>query len=124
MQSSFIGGIFKWFKNLTIGCFSTFVILAVIGLLLPSGEKGKSGGEEEKPKAAQGQTDGDAPYDAAAELKRALADLEGLVGLEGVKAEVHKMVNKEKVDAARRAQGLPVAPRSLHMVFTGNPGRG
>ena len=64
------------------------------------------------------------PYDAEAELKKALEDLDALVGLEGVKAEIRKIVNKEKVDAARRAKGLPAAPRSLHMVFTGNPGTG
>jgi SpoVK/Ycf46/Vps4 family AAA+-type ATPase len=78
----------------------------------------KSGGGDAKA-AADAE-----PYDAEAELKKALEDLDGLVGLEGVKAEVRKIVNKEKVDAARRAQGLPVAPRSMHMVFTGNPGTG
>ena len=49
------------------------------------------------------------PYDAEAELKKALEDLDALVGLEGVKAEIRKIVNKEKVDAARRAKGLPAA---------------
>ena len=100
------------------------MILAVkcpIGDGKPAADEGGGGRKAEAAKAAD--TD-DAPYDAEAELEKALADLDALVGLEGVKAEVRKIVNKEKVDAARRAQGLPVAPRSMHMVFTGNPGTG
>ena len=53
-----------------------------------------------------------------------LAELDGLVGLEGVKAEVHKIVNLVKVNEARRKQGLKVPPMTYHMVFTGNPGTG
>ena len=53
-----------------------------------------------------------------------LAELDGLVGLEGVKAEVHKLVNLVKVNEARRKQGLKVPPMTYHMVFTGNPGTG
>ncbi|MBQ3314446.1 MAG: AAA family ATPase, partial [Kiritimatiellae bacterium] len=53
-----------------------------------------------------------------------LAELDSLVGLEEVKAEVRKLVNLAKVNEARRAQGLKVPPMSYHMVFTGNPGTG
>ena len=123
--------LWHWFRNLSVGCFSAILVMTVIALLMPhdkdkKGEDaeaaedggGASGGEAEKPAAAP------APYDAEEELRKALADLAGLVGLEGVKAEVRKIVNKERVDAARRAKGLPVAPRTMHMVFTGNPGTG
>ncbi|MBQ5531249.1 MAG: AAA family ATPase [Kiritimatiellae bacterium] len=82
----------------------------------------------EKPaKSAKGAARKTAPGNEASKenaLRQALAELDALTGLEGVKAEVRKLVNKEKVDAARRKQGLPVSPRSLHMVFTGNPGTG
>ncbi|MCW4455858.1 AAA family ATPase [Flavobacterium sp. MXW15] len=54
----------------------------------------------------------------------ALAELDALIGLDGVKAEIRKLVNLVKVQERRRAQGLPVPPVSLHMVFTGNPGTG
>ena len=53
-----------------------------------------------------------------------LAELDALVGLEEVKAEVRKIVNLAKVNEARRAQGLKVPPMTYHMVFTGNPGTG
>jgi len=118
----FLKSFLRWLKNLSIGCFTTIVVLVVIGMLVPDdGEKGGGGEEPEASRQAERES---APYDAEAELKKALDELDSLVGLEGVKAEVRKIVNKEKVDAARKAQGLPVAPRSLHMIFTGNPGTG
>ncbi|MGN0847734.1 MAG: AAA family ATPase [Kiritimatiellia bacterium] len=50
--------------------------------------------------------------------------MDGLVGLEGVKDEVRKIVNLAQVNEARRKKGLKVPPISYHMVFTGNPGTG
>ena len=48
----------------------------------------------------------------------------GMAGLASAKAEVTTLIQRLRVEAARRAQGLPVAPISLHMVFTGPPGVG
>lgn len=125
----FLKTVLRLFKNLAIGCFTTLVILAVIGVLLPDSKDGGDKADSDKVSESKGggagqKADDSAPYDAEAELKKALDELDSLVGLEGVKAEVRKIINKEKVDAARRAEGLPVAPRSLHMIFTGNPGTG
>lgn len=53
-----------------------------------------------------------------------MARLDALVGLESVKKEVKSLVNLMKIRALRRANGLPIAPMSLHLVFTGNPGTG
>lgn len=53
-----------------------------------------------------------------------LAELDGLVGLGGVKAELRRLVNLVAANQRRIAAGLPVSPVSLHMVFTGNPGTG
>ena len=53
-----------------------------------------------------------------------IAELDGLVGLEGVKAEVKKLANLAKINEARRRQGLKTPPMTYHMVFTGNPGTG
>ena len=53
-----------------------------------------------------------------------MAELDGLVGLSGVKDEVKSLVNLVKVRALRAEAGLPVPDVSLHMVFTGNPGTG
>ena len=125
---NFLMAILRWFKNLAIGCGTTLIILVVIGFLIPDDNKNEGGDKgvvnqatiaESEPASAKEES-----YDAEAELKKALDDLDSLVGLEGVKSEVKRIMNKEKVDAARRAQGLPVAPRSLHMIFTGNPGTG
>ena len=58
------------------------------------------------------------------DVEKVLAELDELVGLEGVKAEVRKLVNLVKVNEARRKQGLKAPPMTYHMVFTGNPGTG
>ncbi len=58
------------------------------------------------------------------DLDQLLAELDGLVGLETVKKDVKSMMNLIKVRKLRQEAGLPVAPMSLHMVFTGNPGTG
>jgi len=54
----------------------------------------------------------------------ALDELAGMIGLARVKTEIATLVQRLKVEAARREQGLPVAPISLHMVFAGPPGVG
>jgi len=52
------------------------------------------------------------------------AELDALVGLEGVKREVHNLINLATVYALRRQHDLPNVEMSLHMVFSGNPGTG
>jgi stage V sporulation protein K len=55
---------------------------------------------------------------------KAIEDLEVMVGLAPVKREVNGLIARLQVEQKRRAQGLPTAPLSLHMVFTGPPGVG
>ena len=57
-------------------------------------------------------------------LEELLAELEGLVGLSDVKAEVRLVANLITVQNLRRARKLPVAEQSRHLIFTGNPGTG
>ena len=57
-------------------------------------------------------------------LEELLKELDGLVGLERVKADVHQLVNFLKVQGMREAQGLAPLPISRHLVFYGNPGTG
>ena len=52
------------------------------------------------------------------------SELDRLVGLEGVKKEVHNLINLARVYALRKEHGLPNVEMSLHMVFSGNPGTG
>ena len=54
----------------------------------------------------------------------AMVTLERMTGLDEVKAEIATLVERLRVEAARRAAGMAVAPLSLHMVFAGPPGVG
>jgi DNA polymerase III delta prime subunit len=58
----------------------------------------------------------------AAHAGDVLAELDGLVGLAALKAEVRQIVAETAMAARRAAAGLRVAQPSRHMVFTGNPG--
>jgi hypothetical protein len=53
-----------------------------------------------------------------------LSDLDGMVGLPGVKAEVHAVVDEIQVNDWRRKAGLSVGTVSHHLIFAGAPGTG
>ena len=57
-------------------------------------------------------------------LESLLAELDGLVGLENVKQDVHSLINFIRVSNIRKARGMKVPTISYHLVFTGNPGTG
>ena len=62
--------------------------------------------------------------DPAEELVTVLKELDGLIGLTSIKAEVQGLVNFLQMQRERRKLGLPENKISLHAVFTGNPGTG
>jgi hypothetical protein len=62
--------------------------------------------------------------EVAPTLDALLEELDELIGLTDVKAEVHRIVNLTRVERLRREHDLPVADRSRHLVFVGNPGTG
>ena len=65
------------------------------------------------------------PQTASAEtLKSAMAELHSLVGLDGVKDQIAKLMNMHEANNVREKQGLPRIPVGLHLVFTGSPGTG
>ncbi len=52
------------------------------------------------------------------------AELNGYIGLEGIKKEVNNLINLVTVHKLRQQHGLKTVDMSLHMVFSGNPGTG
>jgi SpoVK/Ycf46/Vps4 family AAA+-type ATPase/TM2 domain-containing membrane protein YozV len=62
--------------------------------------------------------------DNSGSLEEVLDELNALIGLDDVKAEIGTLVNFIKVQKAREASGLKVSSISYHIVFTGNPGTG
>ena len=57
-------------------------------------------------------------------MESLLAELDGLVGLENVKQDVHSLMNFIKVAKIREQRGMKVPTISYHLAFTGNPGTG
>ena len=51
-------------------------------------------------------------------------ELENLIGLSNVKADVHALTNFARVQQMRVQSGLRALPISKHLVFSGNPGTG
>ncbi|WP_372494449.1 AAA family ATPase [Actinoallomurus purpureus] len=57
-------------------------------------------------------------------LEEALADLDGMIGLEPVKRQVRAIAAQLQVAQLREEQGLPTHPPMRHFVFAGPPGTG
>ena len=66
----------------------------------------------------------DASGGAARSVKEILEELNSLVGLAEVKAQVERFLAVHQANSARQQQGLAKVPHSLHLVFTGDPGTG
>lgn len=58
------------------------------------------------------------------ELDKILEEVDELIGLEGVKTDIHNLVNLHRVRRMRQLKGLKAPEISMHLVFTGNPGTG
>jgi len=57
-------------------------------------------------------------------LDELLAELDALIGLHEVKAEIHRQVAVLRVEGLRTKAGLKSATITRHLVFVGNPGTG
>ena len=57
-------------------------------------------------------------------IEELLAELDDLVGLESVKADVRRLTSLLRIQQLRQERNLPTLETSHHLVFTGNPGTG
>jgi hypothetical protein len=64
------------------------------------------------------------PVPAPRPLEELYAELDALIGLDTVKAEIRRQAEVLRVATLREAKGLKVPDLTRHLVFTGNPGTG
>lgn len=80
--------------------------------------------DEQKKKTAPSVGREFASVDNQVRLKGLLEEIDGMIGLDGVKREIHNLVNLLQVQKIRSEKGLKYPVMSNHLVFTGNPGTG
>lgn len=84
--------------------------------------------QEEKPLAVDKVKEEVVQDEIEVESEESLEDLQkqldSMIGLDGVKQQVHSIINELKIDALRKSKGLKVSNTSKHLVFKGNPGTG
>lgn len=66
----------------------------------------------------------EAPKGDPQKVESLLAELDEMVGLDGVKAEVRSIIDEIQVNEWRRAAGLSTGGMSNHLIFAGAPGTG
>jgi Holliday junction resolvasome RuvABC ATP-dependent DNA helicase subunit len=95
-------------------------------ILYPAGRSGAAAAPVNQARAANAEHEPQLtePEDAPRPLEDLLAELDALVGLERVKADVRQLINFLKVQKMREEQGLRGLTTSRHLVFYGNPGTG
>jgi hypothetical protein len=76
-----------------------------------------------RPKVGINAIEGSTQRDAE-KVDKLLGELDAMVGLAGVKAEVRALIDEIQVNEWRRNAGLAVGTVSHHLIFTGAPGTG
>jgi hypothetical protein len=89
----------------------------------PSGQPGQPA-PATSAAAAPATSSNPTPREPARPINELLAELDALVGLANVKAELRRLTSLLQVQQLRAERGLPTIETSHHLVFTGNPGTG
>jgi adenylate kinase family enzyme len=76
------------------------------------------------PAAAAPEVASGEPAEDPRTVEELLAELDALIGLTSVKAEVHRQVAVLEIEAKRAKAGLKTPSLTRHLVFVGNPGTG
>ena len=76
-----------------------------------------------RPKVGVNAVEGSTQQDTD-KVEKLLAELDSMIGLDGVKAEVRALIDEIQVNEWRRTAGLAVGAVSHHLIFTGAPGTG
>ncbi|MET3874428.1 hypothetical protein J3R74_004298 [Puniceicoccus vermicola] len=87
-------------------------------------ELGQSSIEEDSRSSVFGGLGQGAPHPIRQPLNEVMSELDGLIGLEGVKTEIKRLASFLEIQKKRSAASLQVADISLHIVFSGAPGTG
>lgn len=88
------------------------------GLVEPSASTGEEGRADDERSTVPD------PVEEERSMEELIAELDKLIGLETVKAEVRELADFAHIQNLRRTVGLPTQDVSYHLVFTGNPGTG
>lgn len=87
-------------------------------------DESDEGADEDGEEAGDDDVSDDEDIGECEPLPELLAQLDSLIGLAGVKAQVRAMIDVLDMRKKREAKGLRNDEMSNHLVFTGNPGTG
>ncbi|MGH9117536.1 MAG: AAA family ATPase [Acidimicrobiales bacterium] len=99
------------------------VLLQAINQAAGRGQPVAAGGDPVAAAAAVAEVEA-APLEPPRPIEELMAELDALIGLDGVKKEVRLVTDLLRVEKIRSDRKLPTLDQSRHLVFTGNPGTG
>ncbi|WP_238016511.1 right-handed parallel beta-helix repeat-containing protein [Dactylosporangium sp. AC04546] len=106
------------------GCGGTVAGCRVENTAAPGIERHPAAAVEVVEPPARGRAGVGAEHAEGDRVETLLAQLDALIGLDGVKAEVHALIDEIQVNEWRRDAGLSVGRSTHHLIFAGPPGTG